>query len=91
LNTNVLPMSVKLRCLKCNAPIRVAEEFAGKLVRCPKCRSVITAAVESDERPDDLRASEHSKALAAAEKADSFKKSVSVPADSQRTPAGNAD
>ncbi|HTU89065.1 MAG TPA: hypothetical protein VMF69_03110 [Gemmataceae bacterium] len=33
-------MPISLTCPKCNTKLRVAEQFAGKMIKCPKCSAV---------------------------------------------------
>src|SRR5262245_33937833 len=45
-----------LRCPACNEKVRLADEFAGKKVRCPQCQEVFTAnAPEDAEHADGVQ------------------------------------
>jgi hypothetical protein len=46
-------MSIELECDSCGQEIRALEEFAGRKVRCPTCRTVMTvpAAEKEHARP----------------------------------------
>ncbi len=45
-------MPIRVHCSECDKPLKVAEKFAGKRIRCPGCQAVITLPAAVD--PADL-------------------------------------
>ncbi len=46
-------MPIIIECLSCNSKLKVEDEFAGRKVKCPKCKSIIEVAPSQPSSTED--------------------------------------
>ena len=70
---------MRIRCTACSAVLNVADEVAGKRIRCPRCKEAIVAAPAKEEKRKPQTAASPSKSIERLPKADDIEESEDMP------------